>query len=182
MLKREIVQCPANCASASEAKVFGNAIYSPPSSICRAAIHAGSNRIVRLETGGFYEELRETHTYSCAENKIEKECVYLFKLHFIYIGVLTDSGGQVELQVESERNFEGSEQNGIASQPADFYLRSFSFSHTSEVACFPFSLPSVRKATPQLSAFLLLCSFFVDLLDRWPQLKDTERFLEATES
>lgn len=60
-----------------------------------------------------------------------------------YIGVLTGDGGQVEIQVEKERNFEGSEQNGILSKPADLYLRSFSFSKTTEVACFPFSFTSV---------------------------------------
>ncbi|KAL8270855.1 hypothetical protein Esti_005226 [Eimeria stiedai] len=37
-----LVACPAGCMDASEARVYGTKLYSPMSSVCRAAIHAGA--------------------------------------------------------------------------------------------------------------------------------------------
>ncbi|XP_026190061.1 uncharacterized protein LOC34618374 [Cyclospora cayetanensis] len=37
-----LVSCPPGCLAASDARVYGTKIYSPLSSVCRAAIHAGA--------------------------------------------------------------------------------------------------------------------------------------------
>ncbi|TRY52830.1 LH2/LCCL/SRCR domain containing protein [Cryptosporidium tyzzeri] len=54
--ERELVSCPSNCGLESDAKVYGMDVYSPISSICRAAIHAsklssGTAGEIQIEVG-----------------------------------------------------------------------------------------------------------------------------------
>eukprot|EP00918_Siedleckia_nematoides_P093680 GHVU01205654.1.p1 GENE.GHVU01205654.1~~GHVU01205654.1.p1 ORF type:complete len:289 (+),score=44.46 GHVU01205654.1:492-1358(+) len=88
---RELVECSPGCRTAGAQIVGGDPWYSPVSSICAAAIHAG---------------------------------------------VLTDEGGQVEVEVGPEQqSFKGSERNGVTSEDAPAYLRSFKFVHSSKASC-----------------------------------------------
>lgn len=65
----------------------------------------------------------------------------------LHAGVLTNSGGQVEIEVTGDGHFDGSVSNGVESFASDYYLRSFSFPHTGQVACIPFSLQEAVSDT-----------------------------------
>ncbi|EPR62489.1 scavenger receptor cysteine-rich domain-containing protein [Toxoplasma gondii GT1] len=59
---KELVICPPGCLAASEGTVYGTKVYSPISSVCRAAIHSGhltnEGGEVELQATGQHEEFK----------------------------------------------------------------------------------------------------------------------------
>ncbi|OII76058.1 LCCL domain-containing protein [Cryptosporidium andersoni] len=71
--ERELVICPSDCALETDAKVYGMDIYSPMSSICRAAIHSsklssGSGGEIEIEVGP-----EQSHFEKSNRNGIQSE-------------------------------------------------------------------------------------------------------------